>query len=71
MRSDYKKIALIIEVPKGEYCWQGRTPCEYFDNEGGHGRCEIPGMFVREESKGSCNVLKDPKCAASVEQEGE
>lgn len=67
MSSGYQKIALVIEVPAGKYCWQGEKPCEYFDNEGGHGRCTIPGMYARDESKNSFNVLKDPKCAEASE----
>ena len=65
MNSKYKVVLLPIEVPEGPYCWKGDTPCEYFDNYGGHGRCTIPGMYVREESKGSWNILKDPKCASA------
>ena len=30
-----------IKVPNTEYCWDGRIPCKYFTNEGGHGRCEL------------------------------
>lgn len=64
---NYKTILLPIEVPNGKYCWQGQMPCEYFDNEGGHGRCTIPGLYAREESRGSFNVLKDERCLNAQE----
>ena len=59
---DRQIVLLPIETPVGKYCWQGENPCEYFDNQGGHGTCTIPGMFVRDESKNSYYVLKDEKC---------
>lgn len=68
MSRAYKSVALTIDVPVGKYCWDGDGPCEYFDNEGGHGRCTLGvGFYVRDESKRSFEVLKDPKCAALFE----
>lgn len=36
-----KNVCLIIEVPNSEYCFDGKYCCEYFDNEGGHGKCDL------------------------------
>jgi hypothetical protein len=36
-----------LKVSNGNYCWkfipttECPGPCDYFDNEGGHGRCEL------------------------------
>ena len=30
-----------IEVPDNHYCWDGKTPCQFFDNYGGHGSCDL------------------------------
>ena len=38
-----KQIVLLpIQVPDSEYCWKydGSSICEFFDNEGGHEKCE-------------------------------
>jgi hypothetical protein len=34
-----KIVAKPITVPDGDYCWNGMTICEWFDNEGGHPTC--------------------------------
>ena len=34
-----------IDVCVGDYCWDGKRVCGHFDNEGGHGRCDL-GMDV-------------------------
>ena len=44
----YKIVMMPIEVPIGDFCWQGQTPCEHFDNEGGHGSCML-GMYVEND----------------------
>lgn len=36
-----KRVLLPIVVPNNEHCWDGNTPCEHFDNEGGHPKCEL------------------------------
>jgi hypothetical protein len=36
-----KTVYLEIEVPSSDYCFNGRECCPYFDNEGGHGKCEL------------------------------
>ena len=47
----YKKVLLPISVPDTDYCWDGKIPCNYFDNEGGHGTCEL-GMCVLRDVEG-------------------
>lgn len=36
-----KEVILKIEVPNTQYCWDGLNLCEHFDNEGGHGSCDL------------------------------
>lgn len=36
-----KTVSMPVEVPKGRFCWDGETICDHFDNEGGHGSCDI------------------------------
>lgn len=55
----YKKVLLPISVPDNGYCWDGNAPCNYFDNEGGHGRCDL-GMSVVRDVEGF--YPKPPKC---------
>ena len=47
-----KFIQVKVEVPKSDYCWDGNTSCRYFDNEGGHPRCEILNVL------GGCDYLE-------------
>ena len=38
----HKIVLLPIGVPSGRYCWGGDYQiCEHFDNEGGHGTCDL------------------------------
>ena len=38
----WKTVLLPIKVPPGRLCWDGHNLiCEHFDNEGGHGRCDL------------------------------
>ncbi len=40
--SVYKTVNMPIQVPIGEHCWDGiNLSCEHFDNEGGHGTCDL------------------------------
>jgi hypothetical protein len=50
------KVSYPIEVPSGPYCWQYFPPyeiCEHFDNEGGHGRCELNLGDLKEAKNGT------------------
>jgi len=54
-------VSLPIEVPNSQYCWDGKVVCEHFDNEGGHGTCEMRlGPPVRTNE----GYGKPPKCMA-------
>ena len=63
-----------IDVCVGDYCWDGKRVCGHFDNEGGHGNCDL-GMDVDSDKTGyypkpkEClelkqaeNVKKCPNC---------
>ena len=39
--SKYKIVILEIRVPDNDFCWDGHTPCEHFDNEGGYLTCKL------------------------------
>ncbi len=55
------KVALIINVPNGDYCWDFRDHqiCGYFDNEGGFDKCDLRlGELVAEEN----GVKKPARC---------
>lgn len=44
-----KTVYIPIQVPDNEFCWDGKTPCTYFDNTGGHGRCLLGiGSLLRD-----------------------
>ena len=57
-----KTVCLPIKVPTGKYCWEYDVAgtCDYFDNEGGHSKCELH-FDVKDTKKG---VVKDPICAS-------
>lgn len=48
--SDYKTVLMPIRVPDNDYCWNGKIPCEHFDNYGGHGTCVL-GMDPDHDRK--------------------
>lgn len=58
-----KKVVLYpITVPAGKYCWEHKLPhtiCEFFDNEGGHPKCELGLYGVKDTQEG---VLKAGRC---------
>jgi len=37
----YKTVLMPIDVPEGEYCWNGDSICPHFNNEGGHPVCAL------------------------------
>ena len=44
MMSNKKVVLYPITVPASKYCWEYKPPrisCEFFDNEGGHSKCEF------------------------------
>lgn len=48
-----KKIVLYpIEVPDNDFCYNGQTTCQYFDNTSGCGICELDVGIIKEDSSG-------------------
>ncbi len=56
----YKVVMMPIEVPKGDYCWDGHSVCRYFDNEGGGVSCNLGFHYLKYDSE--LKVLKPEKC---------
>lgn len=58
----YSKMVLLpIEVSEGDYCWNGKVICGYFNNEGGWVRCELwIGDPIKD--KNSYYYRKPEKC---------
>ncbi len=55
------RVALIINVPNGDFCWNFHVGqiCRYFDNEGGHNKCDLRlGELVSEKN----GVRKPLRC---------
>jgi len=62
----YKTVLLPIQVPEGEYCWDDKSICPHYDNEGGHRTCDFnfdlrytvekPGHIKKPKE---CNELKE------------
>lgn len=48
----HKKVYFPIVVPNNDYCWDGRTPCQFFDNTGGHGTCALNIGFPDLDKEG-------------------
>jgi hypothetical protein len=48
----YKIVSLPIEVSDSDYCWDGKTICTHFDNEGGHGRCDFNIGLLKSDKTG-------------------
>lgn len=57
----FKKVKMIIEVPKSDYCWNyNERPtciCGHFDNYGGNPTCAL-GFYPLKKTK---NGIKKPK----------
>lgn len=69
IRPKYKKVNFPIEVPKGDFCWSWAldepTICTHFDNQGGHGTCNM-GFMLEQTDKGykkanECLTLEEAK----------
>jgi len=60
-----KTVLMPIKVPETAYCWDGHTPCEHFDIEGGHGRCELGIYGVDRDKQGL--YPKPKKCVGFAE----
>ena len=56
-----------IVVPNGKYCWDGITPCDHFDNEGGCSNCNLGFYPLENSSEGF--VLKPDQCLELKEKE--
>ena len=50
-----------IKVPDSDYCWDSKTICQFYDNEGGHSSCDLYFFGLKDERK-TGYVLKAPKC---------
>ena len=62
MMSNKKVVLYPITVPASKYCWEYKPPyisCEFFDNEGGHSKCEL-GLYGVKDTKDG--VLKAGRC---------
>lgn len=55
-----KLVNYPIQVPEGDYCWNGGEICQFFDNEGGHPTCELGFWEQKRASHGG--VLKAEEC---------
>lgn len=65
-----KKVLMPIEVPEGDYCWKftgGKVLCKYFDNEGGHPKCDL--FHIPWKSADGAGILKPGTCKSLKEQE--
>ena len=64
-----KKVVLYpITVPVGKFCSEGKPPytiCEFFDNEGGHSKCELGLYGVKDTPEGT---LKAGRCLKFKEE---
>lgn len=63
-----KTVLYPVEVPDGKFCWEhsgSREICGYFDNEGGHSKCELVWHWDLKDTKEG--VLKAPECEALKE----
>ena len=47
-----KTVLMPIKVPATDYCWDGKNCCEHFDNEGGHGACDLGIHYVNRDKHG-------------------
>lgn len=46
-------INVPVTVPNNLYCWDGKTPCDHFDNSDGYSRCLLNiGEPIRDEFMG-------------------
>ena len=59
-----KTVLYPIEVPAGDYCWNGDCLCEHFDNEGGHPTCDMRYSNLKYSGPG---VLKPSWCKELTE----
>ncbi len=64
----YRKTVLLpISVPFVDYCWDHVEICGYFDNTGGHPRCDLHLGNLKWDDQGlipkpdKCLKLKDSK----------
>jgi len=49
-RQGYKVVSLPIVTPDNDCCWDGKSPCDHFDSEGGHYTCDL-GFWINKQSK--------------------
>jgi hypothetical protein len=56
-----KVVLQPITVPAGDYCWEFKVmgSCQYFNNEGGHSKCEL-GFYPLKDS--GVGVIKANEC---------
>ena len=58
-----KIVYLPIEVPDNDYCWDGHNPCMHFDNEGGHGTCD---MHIGSPDSDKEGLYRKPKLCSQL-----
>ena len=68
MSTFYKTGLMPIEVCIGDYCWDGKRVCGHFDNEGGHGSCDLGMDHVARDETG---YYPKPKECLELENENE
>ena len=62
--SPYKVVLVSITVPIGDFCSDGKTPCDQFSNDEGYPHCDL-GFNVRDFPNGGykkpleCLILKE------------
>lgn len=60
MNKKTKIVSYPIKVPYGKYCWDyNERICQYFNNTGGNGKCDLGFYSLAETKKG---ILKPAKC---------
>ena len=66
MKYEKIRVAHIITVPKGNFCFKfnGDNICEHFNNEGGYGECDIFHVNIKSQldSVSSEGDLKFQEC---------
>ena len=63
LKGNTMKVAYIITVPDGDFCWDYHNgSCYHFDNEGGHPSCDLGFDLLDDLKYGKNGVEKPTKC---------
>jgi hypothetical protein len=65
----FKTVMHIVQVPQGDFCFNDKCTCGYFDNHGGGLRCDL-GFYGLEYNEGHF-VEKPPECKKMKEFKNE